>query len=55
MRIFLALLLLCFPVSFVGCSESKPDPQDREDFVDTSDPSMVDLPADPGVAEAPTE
>jgi hypothetical protein len=32
---FSALLMPC-----VGC-ESKPDPRDRPDFVDTSDPSKV--------------
>ena len=46
MRIILALLLLCFPLSLAGCTKSKPDPRDREDFVDTSDPSLVDMPAD---------
>jgi hypothetical protein len=45
MRIFLALLFLCFPISLVGCGESKPDPQDREDFVDTTDASAVGMPA----------
>ena len=47
MRILL-ILLLCLPMCGVGCGQSKPDPRDREDFVDTTDPSMVELPAPAG-------
>ena len=54
MRIFLALLFLCFPISLVGCGDGKPDPQDREDFVDNTDPSVgaMPAPADGGTGEA---
>jgi hypothetical protein len=42
MRRVLVLLLLVPLFAFVvGCGESKPDPRERADFVDTSDPSTV--------------
>jgi hypothetical protein len=44
MRIIIVLVLLCFPMSFAGCGKSKPDPRDRPDFVDTSDPSAIPAP-----------
>ncbi len=45
MRILMVLILLCFPLSFAGCGQSRPDPRERPDFVDTSDPSAVGDPA----------
>jgi hypothetical protein len=35
-------------IALPGCSgQSKPDPRTRPDFVDTTDPSKVSLPAPP--------
>ncbi len=45
MRLFLGGLLVLFCA--VGCGESKPDPRSRPDFVDTSDPTKVQMPALP--------
>ena len=39
LALFLFILLLS-----PGCSESKPDPRDHPDFVDTSDPSNLRMP-----------
>jgi hypothetical protein len=45
MRPLFAVLTLCFTVlSVIGCGgESKPDPRDRPDFIDTSDPGATSL------------
>lgn len=43
MRLLLGTLMLLICVCATGCGESKPDPRDRPDFVDTSDPSKLDL------------
>ena len=40
--IMLALLLMLGTLSFLtGCGSGKPDPRDRPNFVDTTDPRMV--------------
>ena len=55
MRFIFALLLLCSPMVLAGCAgDSKPDPRERENFVDTSDPTMIAEPAaaDGGSGEA---
>lgn len=44
MRSFVALLALAsVSLSLSGCGESKPDPRDRPDFIDTSDPGSTSL------------
>lgn len=44
MRTFCGLLALALvSVSLSGCGEKKPDPRDRPDFVDTSDPSKTSM------------
>ena len=40
-RIFAWLLLLPLMFPLMGCGSSTPDPREREDFVDTSDPSTM--------------
>jgi hypothetical protein len=40
-KILLLLILLPLIIPVVGCGGGKPDPRQREDFVDTSDPSTV--------------
>lgn len=42
MRAFLLISILVF--SFSGCSESKPDPRDHPNFVDTTDPNNLQMP-----------
>lgn len=45
--LYLLTLLGILFVPFVGCG-GQPDPQDREDFVDTSDPNVAaDMLTDP--------
>ncbi len=39
----LALTFLLLPL-FTGCSESKPDPRDHPNFVDTTDPNNLRMP-----------
>ena len=41
----LCLLLAAFTAGpvLVGCGEKRPDPREREDFVDTSDPSKLKM------------
>lgn len=42
MRLLLVLLMLLLPVAATaGCGQSKPDPRQRPDFVDTSNPDTV--------------
>ena len=52
----LVVSLLLLPVA--GCG-GRPDPREREDFIDTTDPSSVvdqmDAPAPGGPAEQPAE
>jgi hypothetical protein len=44
MRKFVALMLLLVTMApFAGC-ETKEDPRERPDFVDTSDPNKVQMP-----------
>ena len=55
MRTFFALLVsLVLLVPYAGCS-NRPDPRDREDFVDDTDPNMATeaLPAPSGEPGAP--
>jgi len=53
MRGVFALLLCLLLVPYVGCGGGKPDPRDRPDFVDTTDPGSVVVPsAAPGKAPA---
>ena len=41
-RVLVLLMLLPLMGSVIGCGESKPDPRERADFVDTSsDPNAV--------------
>ncbi len=40
-RIFAWLMLLPLMFPLMGCGSSTPDPRQRPDFVDTSDPSTV--------------
>lgn len=40
-RIFAWLMLLPLMFLLIGCGGGTPDPRDRPDFVDTSDPSAV--------------
>jgi hypothetical protein len=52
MRNLFALLLMISltpaVAALVGCGEEKPDPRSRPDFVDTSDPSKIQmLPSNP--------
>ena len=35
------LVMMGLGLPCIGCGESKPDPREREDFVDTTDPSAV--------------
>ncbi len=52
MRLLIAGLFML--VCAVGCGESKPDPRSRPDFVDTSDPTKVQMPSlPPGGPGAP--
>ena len=46
MRRLFAFLLLA--VLIVGCGEKKEDPTKKEGFIDTSDPSTVQMPPLPG-------
>lgn len=41
----LVFAFVCLPFLYAtsGCGPSKPDPRDRPDFVDTSDPGSVSL------------
>ncbi len=42
MRRLLVLLMLLLPVlPAAGCGQSRPDPRDNPDFVDTSDPDAI--------------
>lgn len=46
MKIFQQLMfatLLVVTLGVIGCGESKPDPREREGFVDTSDPNKVQM------------
>jgi hypothetical protein len=54
MRVVLALMLsLLVFLPYAGCGGGRPDPRDREDFVDTADPSKVMVPAaEPGKTPA---
>lgn len=53
MRYLLGGLLIL--VGVTGCSSGNkpPDPRDRPDFVDTTDPSMVSMPALPSPKNGP--
>lgn len=51
MRYLLGGLLIL--VCTAGCGESKPDPRNRPDFVDTTDPSKVTMPALPPPGGSP--
>jgi hypothetical protein len=50
MRVTLLIVIMMF--SFSGCGESKPDPRDHPNFVDTTDPNDLKM---PGGAVAPSE
>ena len=53
MRVVFALILSLLLLPYAGCGGGKPDPRDRPDFVDTSDPSKVLVPAaEPGKTPA---
>ena len=48
MRWFVLSVALASVVSLAGCGgEKKPDPRTRPDFVDTTDPTKVTMPALP--------
>jgi hypothetical protein len=44
MRFAILSVLLLGAACLTGCGEKKPDPRERPDFVDTTDPSKVSLP-----------
>ena len=49
----LSFLIVIAGIALPGCGgQSKPDPRTRPDFVDTTDPSKVSLPAPPSGAGA---
>ncbi len=53
MRRLFAFLLLAVLIS--GCAEKKEDPKKREGFIDTSDPSKIQMVPPSGGQNAPSQ